>query len=393
MITSNQRLNKERHLVWVEFNTITVPLYVAARLETTRELRNLGWQVTLVLGGPAGQQSVNGVDVVCIPISETYFWGYFRFHLEFLRFIAKEWSNIDVLLFHHMSAPWLIPLRFIRQIRGDKRPLLVMDTRDRDVPGHGIKNRLRMLFGDFVNSIVNRWADGQTANTERMAKLVRVPKSQLWGIWPSGVTLEDFILAQTKRKWPDAGEPIHLIYIGSLFHHRNLLPMCQAIEEINESNIKFKFSLFGEGTARADLESFAQKTGGRINVFSAVSHDQIPAVLAQAHIGVTSLFSTDEELFQATSPIKLFEYMASGLPILAPRMACHSDVIGAGKYVFWVDQVDLLAFKMVLQQIWESRALLSEMGALATEAASDCTWHESAKKLKAALEYGLQKIL
>ena len=121
MKISDQQMDKGHHLVWVELNTITIPLYVAARLEATRELRKLGWRVTLVLGGPAGPQNVNGVDVLCIPKPDIYFWGYFRFHLEFLRIIAKEWSDIDVLLFHHMSAPWLIPLRFIRKIRGEKR--------------------------------------------------------------------------------------------------------------------------------------------------------------------------------------------------------------------------------------------------------------------------------
>ncbi len=390
MAVVDQDIASKRHLVWVDFNTITIPLYVIGRLETTRELRKLGWQVTLVLGGPTGHQGVRGVDVLCIPIPEIYFLGYFLFHLQFLRMIAKNWSDIDVILFHYMSAPWIIPLRLIRKVRGDKRPLLVMDTRDRDAPGNGIKGQLRILYGNLVNEMVNRWADGQTAITQRMANLVHIPKAQLWGTWPSGVNLEQFTPSQAMRKWPDIREPIHLVYIGSLLHERNLLPMCQAVEAANASKMMFKFSLYGEGTARVDLESFALKTAGRVNVFSPVSHDQIPSILAQAHVGVTSLFFTDQELFQASSPIKLFEYMASGLPILATRMACHSDVIGDGRYVFWVDQASLTDFAAVLRQIWEAQPLLCEMGSQAANAAIDWTWHASAIKLKDALEDGLE---
>jgi glycosyltransferase involved in cell wall biosynthesis len=224
-----------------------------------------------------------------------------------------------------------------------------------------------------------------------MANLVHIPKNRLLGTWPSGVNLEHFTPSQVMRKWPAAGDAIHLIYIGALLHERNLLPMCQAVEKANASNMKFQFSLYGDGTARADLEDFSRKTAGRIKIFSAVPHDQIPFVLAQAHIGVTSLFFTDEKLFQASSPIKLFEYMAAGLPILATHMACHSDVIGNGEYVFWVKQVDLPSLVTVLQQIWDAQTSLSEMGSLAATATSNWTWHASAMKLKEALEYGLKR--
>jgi glycosyltransferase involved in cell wall biosynthesis len=386
----DQIIASKHHLVWVDFNTITIPLYVIGRLETTRELQKLGWHVTLVLGGPPGHQKVKGVDVLCLPMSGIYLLSYVVFHLQFLRIIAKNWSEIDVILFHYMSAPWIIPLRLIRNIRADKRPLLVMDTRDRDVPGSSIRARLRMLFGMLVNGMVNRWADGQTAITERMSNLVHIPKAQLWGTWPSGVNPEHFAPAQAMRRWPIIGEPIQLVYIGSLLHERNLLPMCQAVEGANTSQMRFRFSLYGDGAARADLEAFALKTAGQINVFTPVPHDQIPYILAHAHIGVTSLFFTDQELFQASSPIKLFEYMASGLPVLATRMACHSDVIGDGKYVFWVDQPDLTDFAAVLQLIWNSQTRLSEMGSQAASAVANWTWHASAVKLKEALEYGLE---
>jgi glycosyltransferase involved in cell wall biosynthesis len=153
--------------------------------------------------------------------------------------------------------------------------------------------------------------------------------------------------------------------------------------------MKFTFSIFGDGAARADLETFSRKTAGQINLFPQIPHDQIPGVLAQAHVGVTSLFFTDEEIYQASSPIKLFEYMASGLPILATRMACHSDFTGNSKYVFWIDRVDLLALIEALRSIWEAQASLREMGSLATAAAYNWTWHASTLKLKTALEYGL----
>jgi glycosyltransferase involved in cell wall biosynthesis len=377
------------HLVWVDLNRAFLPLYVTSRLEATRELRNMGWQVTLVLEGPSGWQSIRGVEVFCISRPKIFILGNILFHLRFLHIINREWSGIDLILIHPTSAPWLLPLRILRQLRGDSRPLLLMDTRDRNAPGNGLKNQLRAYYGGFVNHFASQWADGQTAITKRMADFVHIPQNQLWGIWPSGVNLEHFSPAQTSRKWPIGGQPIHLIYIGSLLHARNLLVMCQAVEKENCNDIRFKFSLYGEGSARADLEAFSQQTAGRVNVFSPVSHDQIPEVLAQAHVGVTSLFSSEEDLFKASSPIKLFEYMATGMPVFATRIPCHTDVIGTCSCAFWVENPTVEGFTAALRNLWNERSSLADRGRLAAQLAQDYTWAASAKKLASALEYGM----
>ena len=97
----------------------------------------------------------------------------------------------------------------------------------------------------------------------------------------------------------------------------------------------------------------------------------------------------DEEKFRVSSPIKLFEYMAAGLPILATRIVCHTDVIGNGAYVFWAEQTDAAGLLAALRLVWLSREVLSTMGAQAAVAAQAWTWHTSAQKLKLAIEHGL----
>ena len=386
------------HLLWVDNLSATDSLPVTSRFEVTRELRKLDWHVTLVLAGSSGQQFIRCTEVLCISKPQLFFFGYCMFHLRLLRLLAYEWTNIDVILFPQMVAPWVLPLRLVRRLRGMRRPLLVMDIRDLhapardfDVAGLHLKNRLKVLFDNFAHRLANRWADGQTAITQRMVDLVQIPSQHLWGTWPSGVNLVSFAPAQADRRWPLPGEPIHLVYIGELLHERNLLPLCQAVEEANATGMTFILSLIGDGESRVDLERFALQTAGRIRVISPVPHDQIPEWLAQAHIGVTSIFHTDQELFQASSPIKLFEYMAAGLPILGTRSACHTDVVGNGEYAFWVEKADVSGLLAALRLVWQNRDSLSKMGSHAAIASQAWTWQESARKLKAALEYGMVK--
>jgi len=249
------------------------------------------------------------------------------------------------------------------------------------------KGQVRRALHKFTNRLANRWADGQMAITQRMAKWARIPPEKLWGVWPSGVDLDQFAPAQMARRWPLPGEPIHLVYIGVLHYERNLMSLCRAVEKANAKGIAFVLSLIGDGTERLDLEKFALQTEGRVRIIPTVPHDQVPGLLAQAHVGVLAF--PDEEKFRVSSPIKLFEYMAAGLPILATRIVCHTDVVGSGEYAFWAEDASVEGLLAALRLVWQGRDSLSKMGNQATAAAQAWTWHESAKKLKVSLEYGL----
>lgn len=388
----NHRSFAVPHLVWVWGESANDALDAATWLDTTYELRKLGWCVTLVAAGPAGQQSVRGIEVFCIPKPQVYFIRQVVFHVGFLGFLARKWATTDVILFHVMAAPWVLPLRFVRLLTGQRRPLVVMDTRTLAMISpskESWKDRLRRVFRNFMEQWVNCWADGRLAITRRMAESVRIPSERLWGVWPSGVNLDRFAPALTARRWPSSGEPIHLVYIGSMDYARNLMALSRAVEKANAEGMAFILSLVGDGTEWEELEEFARQTAERIRVAPPEPHDRVWELLAQAHVG--ALPFPDEEKFRVSSPVKLFEYMASGLSILATRIACHTDVIGNSEYVFWVEQADVDGLVAALRLVWQGRCLLSEMGSRAATAAQAWTWRESAKKLKMALDDGLAK--
>ncbi len=378
------------HLVWVCHASLASKLDAATWLQITKELRKLGWNVTLIAAGPNGKHTVGGVEVLGFAVPNVYLIRYLVFHARLLAFILRNWQNIDIVLFHPMSALWLLPLRLLRPLRGSTGPLVVMDTRDLDAPGgHGLRYRFRTAHGALVRRLAGGWADGQTAITERMAELVRIPRKQLWGTWPSGVNLEDYAPAQALRRWPGEAEPIRLVYTGTLLPERNLVAMCQAVEHANAAQMQFSFRLYGGGSSRAELEAFASGTAGRVSVCAPVPHEQIPSVLAQAHVGVTSLFFPNQALFQASSPIKLFEYMAAGMPILALRMPCHTDAAGDSPCVFWAETPTVEGLTAALRALWSQRATLASAGCAAAELSREYTWAASARKFALALEHGL----
>jgi glycosyltransferase involved in cell wall biosynthesis len=390
MVRNYESANDLR-IIWVYSGSLATVMSAATWLRTVKVLRQFGWEVTLVATGPTGYHKIHGVEVLCIPRPEVYLLRQAVFHLKVLLVILRHWGKLDLILFHEISAPWILPLRLVRCLTGQQRPALVMDTRSlpMEPPGNETwKDKVRKVAYIIESELGNRYADGRLAITNRMAEAVRIPTKRLWGTWPSGADVEHFSLARKHRIWPSPDGPIHIIHHGSLHRERNLLTLCRAVALADAEGMSFKLSLVGDGTARAELEVFAAQTHGNIRVFPPMPYEEIPETLSRAHIGVLPF--PDEEKFRVSSPIKLFEYMAAGLPILATRIVCHTDVVGSGEYAFWAEDASEQGLLDALREIWRSRDLLSEMGRQAALAAQEWTWTASAEKLKKSLEKGSQ---
>jgi hypothetical protein len=81
--------------------------------------------------------------------------------------------------------------------------------------------------------------------------------------------------------------------------------------------------------------------------------------------------------------------MGAGMPILATKIVCHTDVIGNNDFVFWAKISNPEGILDALQKIWKEKSRLSSLGKKALSAACNWTYLSSAKQLNNALNYGL----
>lgn len=378
------------HIVWIYDGELERALDAATWLDTAAALRRSGWRVTLLAAGKPGLHKIRGVEVLCLWQPHIYLLRHIAFHLGVLWIILRRFRTIDVILFHEASAPWIVPLRLLRQARSRPRPLLVMDSRSLPMPpqqGQSLRGRLRRAAHGITTEWGNRLADGRLAITSRLAEAVHIPPLKLWGTWPSGADTEHFGVALPARRWPSAGEPIRLLYHGALHHERNLMAACRAVVLANSEGERFELLLVGRGGQEAELQAFARENEGCVQLLAPIPFDKMPELLAEVHVGILPF--PDEEKFRVSSPIKLFEYMASGMPIVVTRIVCHTDVVGTSTYAFWAEDSTEIGLLDALRQVWARRAQLPSMGREAAQAAAAWTWDASAAKLRTALEIGL----
>lgn len=380
---------RAHRVIWVVPASLTPTLHINAFNEPACELGQLGWQLSLLAQAGAGEIVPRGFGVRYLPMPRIYVLGQLIYHLFVMADVVRHWKTTEVVYFHQESALFLLPLRILRLLMPGPYPLLVMDTRTVEMVVDTPKAKLRDIYRRLMNRFANILADGQTAITRRLADYVGIAPSHLLGIWPSGANRELFSTAIDLRKWPTEAEPISIAYIGSLYKERNVMAFCRAVVASQGKGMNFSLTVVGGGDEFDELQEFARASSGRVQVLPSVPHGEVPKVLAGACIGVLPF--PDEEKFRISSPIKLFEYLAAGMPIIATRIDCHTDVVGGRDFVFWADGSDDEALLQALTSCWGKRHELRKLGDAAAEAAAEWTWAASARRISDALHLALQR--
>jgi glycosyltransferase involved in cell wall biosynthesis len=371
-------------LIWVYFGSLTGSLDRATWVETSAVLCDLGWHVTLIAVDFPQDEVDKRIRVIRLPRPKLYLVGYLIFHLFLLFHIIFNYQRADIILFHQPSALFLLPLVLLRNLLRMDRPYFVMDSRTENMVTTTRRGKLWGLVFNVADDLADHLADGRTVNTARMAQAQGIPDQKLLGTWSSGVVLERFKPASLMHCWPVDDEPLRLIYIGALFQERNLLALIEAVQAVRNEGYNITLDLFGEGPQKKELQVIAhQMDDGGIRVCSAVPPSDVPRILANAHIGVLPF--PDMPIFQVSSPIKLFEYMAAGMPILATKIVCHTDVLGESDFVFWAADGNPTALAGAIREAFANKTKLSLMGSRAAVAARVWSWENSAKKLDVAL--------
>ncbi|HVY55463.1 MAG TPA: glycosyltransferase, partial [Thermodesulfobacteriota bacterium] len=129
-----------------------------------------------------------------------------------------------------------------------------------------------------------------------------------------------------------------------------------------------------------------EKGAGNIKFTSYVSHHMVPLYLAAADLLVMPYTSqmTIRGGIRAqdfTSPIKLFEYMASGRPIVATSIPSVSEILEDGVNAVLVPPDDAEALRTGINKVLGDPALSESIALRAASDVRGYTWEERAKKL------------
>jgi glycosyltransferase involved in cell wall biosynthesis len=115
-------------------------------------------------------------------------------------------------------------------------------------------------------------------------------------------------------------------FVGNLRPWHGLETLVEAFVQLHQRNADVRLLIVGDGPARKALEVDLSFHGLRAKAHftGAVSHDAIPGMLASMDVAVAPYPELPHFYF---SPLKVFEYMAAGLPVVASRIGQVANVI------------------------------------------------------------------
>lgn len=251
----------------------------------------------------------------------------------------------------------------------------------------------RMRFGGLALPWLARWAEGVAWRgadkvlpvTQVLAGHVRargVPAERIVVI-PNGINEAHFATAPSPAQaraalgWPDA------LVLGFTGFVRDWHGVDRVLHWMARADTppQARLLVVGDGPARAELERLAVQLGlrDRVRFTGVIPRDQVPAHVAAFDIAL------QPAVVPYASPLKLFEYLALGKAIVAPRQPNIEEVLVDGDNALLFDAQSAGALEQALSRLCHDATLRTRLGAGATATVSrlGLTWRANAERVAA----------
>lgn len=260
-----------------------------------------------------------------------------------------------------------------------------------DHPG----SRKAVLDRALLVQPMRRWRERVCA----MADLVVTPSARILpAATPAARVLEIEWGADTDRFHPAATGPVPFekrpgevvaIFVGAFRAWHGAPALAHAAGRLERAGIAGLHAVFVGDGPEASRAREAAAGLSRATFTGPLPYESMPACLAAADIGVAPFDVSAHAPLRIDfywSPLKVFEYMASGLPVAAPRIARLERLVTTGREGVLYDSSASDGLDEALRTLLDP-ARRRAMGAAARErAVRDFSWRAHCERLAAAME-------
>jgi glycosyltransferase involved in cell wall biosynthesis len=177
------------------------------------------------------------------------------------------------------------------------------------------------------------------------------------------------------REQLGVGERPLLLFVGSFYSWHDVATLLVAFSQVLATNPEARLVLAGDGAQRQTMVQRAGDLGiaHAVHFVGFVPHAKVPHLISAADVAVAPYPATDRELW--LSPMKLYEYLACGTPIVASATGQIAQVIRDGKNGLLVPPGDAAALAVALNRLLDNPGLCVQMGHQArNDAVQEHSW-------------------
>jgi len=169
-------------------------------------------------------------------------------------------------------------------------------------------------------------------------------------------------------------------FVGTFRPWHGVELLLAAFEDLHRVDPLTHLLLVGDGPSRPGFEDQIRSAGlqGAVTFAGRIAHQDVPQYLAAMDVAVAPYPALDEFYY---SPLKLFEYMAAGRPVVASRVGQVAEILIDGATGLLFEPGDQAGLVRGLQRLRKSATLRSELGRNAAAVSSEHTWNRNAARV------------
>ena len=183
-----------------------------------------------------------------------------------------------------------------------------------------------------------RRADVIVAVTDVLADEIvrthRVPRSRIV-VMPNGVSTERYEARGAVASDRRAPDHILIGFLGTLYPWQNVHALLHAMADADNPRIQLRVAGAGPELAALKRTASELRLNDRVEFLGAIHPDRVPDFLAGVDVCFAGHSSSNGSYF---SPLKLWEYLAAGKPVIANRSPLTMELADAGHAIEIFDE-------------------------------------------------------
>lgn len=360
-------------------------------LEVARHLAEQGCQITLLchrLKGQLLKEKIDGIEVIRKNLS---LLNRRISILSFIKLFSIDLAKYDLLIERYS---WLSGAGIYHARRKKITSILEVNSPvlDEVIWRFGWKeNFIRTILLKRLSNFQMREANGIITTISKIIPDSYHHKSLFseWGVntdifTPDNKAKKECLEFRNKFFLKD---DFVVVFSGSFYPWHGVSDLKEIIKNCKE-NKKIKFLLIGSGGKQPEVVEDIKKNvlAEQVVFQNQVSYEKIPFLIAAADLGIAPYniehYPPLKKFGFFWSPLKIFEYLACGIPVLTSKYGRLEELLRPGNCAVFSEPGNSLIFSNHIKDLARHRDRLKDMGIAARKLAEEkYSWDNHTRKL------------
>jgi len=290
-------------------------------IKECRSLAKNNFDISLIVANGYDDEIKEGVKIYDIGKTK----GRLNRFFSITKKIYNKAIELDCLVYH-FHDPELIPVGLMLKRKGKK---VIYDVHE-DLPRQILsKFYIPIVFRKPISYIIERFENYSARKFDKIITATPYIKDRFLKINANAIDINNFPLLtefnKENKDWINKKDQI--CYIGAMTKVRGMVELVEAVGNIDVKLVLAgRYQPIGLKKELMELESWDES---KINDKGFVSREEVNSILESSKVGVVTLHPIINYL--DSLPIKMFEYMAAGIPFVASNFPYWEEIVKENK--------------------------------------------------------------